>query len=230
MFGDYGQNKDPVDDWDDDFESSNPAKKEEEVKPQNKEEKKPAFDDDYDDDFGEESEGAVHDSKKADFDDLAAGKKKTVEEGVADSSKNDIPSLPKSRKESSELDGESDGMELTEEEQAKMIEDQFMLIYMQDEQLQALIPGVDDLGLADKYQILQSYLAGGGIRGLLEDGLLGNMDDMLGDEEEEGIYEHNGKKFKRIQIEGEPHDFMMDEEGNIYDLEFNFVGQAGDDE
>ena len=111
-----------------------------------------------------------------------------------------------------------------------MIEDQFMLIYMQDEQLQALIPGVDDLGLADKYQILQSYLAGGGIRGLLEDGLLGNMDDMLGDEEEEGIYEHNGKKFKRIQIEGEPHDFMMDEEGNIYDLEFNFVGQAGDDE
>jgi hypothetical protein len=35
-----------------------------------------------------------------------------------------------------------------------MIEDQFMLIYMQDEQLQALIPGVDDLGLADKYQIL----------------------------------------------------------------------------
>lgn len=74
-----------------------------------------------------------------------------MEEGVADSSKNEIPSLPRSRKESSELDGESEGMELTEEEQAKMIEDQFMLIYMQDEQLQALIPGVDDLGLADKY-------------------------------------------------------------------------------
>jgi hypothetical protein len=88
---------------------------------------------------------------------------------------------------------------LTEEEQAKMIEDQFMLIYMQDEQLQSLIPGVEDLGLADKYQILQSYLAGGGIRGLLEDGLLGGMDDMLsGEDEEEGIYEHNGKKFKRI--------------------------------
>jgi hypothetical protein len=64
----------------------------------------------------------------------------------------------------------------------------------------------------------------------LEDGLLGDMDEMMGDEEEEGIYEHNGKRFKRIQIEGEPHDFMMDEEGNIYDLEFNFVGQAGDDE
>jgi hypothetical protein len=25
MFGDYGQNKDPVDEWDDDFENSNPA-------------------------------------------------------------------------------------------------------------------------------------------------------------------------------------------------------------
>ena len=38
MFADYGQNKDPVEDWDDDFESSNPvAKKEEaEVKPAKK--------------------------------------------------------------------------------------------------------------------------------------------------------------------------------------------------
>jgi hypothetical protein len=72
---------------------------------------------------------------------------------------------------------------------------------------------------------LQSYLAGGGIRGLLEDGLLGNMDDLVdGEDEEEGIYEHNGKRFKRIQIEDEENDFMMDEEGNIYDLEFNFVG------
>jgi len=110
MFGDYGQNKDPVDEWDDDFENSNPAQSKKEVakkepeknEPPKKDKKKPAFDDDYDDDFGDESEGAVHDSKQADFDELAAGKKKNVYDAFQESSKNDIPSLPRSRKESSE--------------------------------------------------------------------------------------------------------------------------------
>ncbi len=50
------------------------------------------------------------------------------------------------------------------------------------------------------------------------------------DEDEESVIEHEGKKFKRVQIEGENQDFLMDEEGNIYDVEFNFIGQAGEDE
>jgi hypothetical protein len=43
---------------------------------------------------------------------------------------------------------------------------------------------------------------------------------------------HNGKKFRRVQIEGENQDYLMDEEGNIYDTNFNFIGQANpsDDE
>lgn len=119
MFGDYGQNKeDDANEWDDDFESSNPAPKAEKKEVPKK--KAAAFDDDYDDDFGEESEGAI-DDKKGLFDELAAGEKKTVVEAVGDSSKNDIPELPK-RKES-DPEGESEEMELTEEEQAKMIED-----------------------------------------------------------------------------------------------------------
>lgn len=45
-------------------------------------------------------------------------------------------------------------------------------------------------------------------------------------EEEESIIMHNGMKFKRVQIEGEENEFLMDEEGNIYDVNFNYIGQA----
>jgi hypothetical protein len=44
------------------------------------------------------------------------------------------------------------------------------------------------------------------------------------EEDEESIIEHNGQKFKRVQIEGENQEFLMDEEGNIYDTQFNFIG------
>lgn len=48
-----------------------------------------------------------------------------------------------------------------------------------------------------------------------------------GEEEGEGdesVIEHEGKKFRRVQIEGENQDFLMDEEGNIYDTNFGFIG------
>jgi hypothetical protein len=55
-----------------------------------------------------------------------------------------------------------------------------------------------------------------------------------GDEEaaegDESVLEHDGKKFRRVQIEGENQDFLMDEEGNIYDTGFNFIGQANPSE
>ena len=92
-----------------------------------------AFDDEFGE-LGEESEGEMDDPNGL-FDDLAAGKKQTVLEDFGDNSRTDIPSLPRDRKESSQEDGESEDLGLTEDEQAKMIEDQFMLIYMQDEQL-----------------------------------------------------------------------------------------------
>lgn len=40
------------------------------------------------------------------------------------------------------------------------------------------------------------------------------------EEDEESVILHQGKKFKRVQIEGENQDYLMDEEGNIYDTEF----------
>jgi hypothetical protein len=37
------------------------------------------------------------------------------------------------------------------------------------------------------------------------------------------------KGLKRIQIEGEEEEFLMDLEGNIYDLRGNFIGTTDDD-
>ncbi len=50
------------------------------------------------------------------------------------------------------------------------------------------------------------------------------------EEEDESIIVHEGKHFKRIQIEGEAQDFLIDDKGNIYDTNFQFVGQAGGDD
>ena len=32
------------------------------------------------------------------------------------------------------------------------------------------------------------------------------------------IFEHEGKRYKRVQIEGKDEEYLMDEEQNIYDL------------
>ena len=37
------------------------------------------------------------------------------------------------------------------------------------------------------------------------------------------------KGLKRIQIEGEEEEYLMDQEGNIYDLRGNFIGTTDDD-
>ena len=71
------------------------------------------------------------------------------------------------------------------------------------------------LSLKQKYEILVAYKKGGGVGGLMGEG-----------EEEDSIIMHNGIKFKRVQIEGEENEFLMDEEGNIYDTQFNFIGHA----
>ena len=67
---------------------------------------------------------------------------------------------------------------------------------------------VDQFTIEEKYQILQAYINGGGVQGL------------LGEEEgnnEDSVIIHEGKEYKRIQIEGEDNDYLMDAAGNIYD-------------
>lgn len=39
---------------------------------------------------------------------------------------------------------------------------------------------------------------------------------------------HEGKRYRRVQIEGTDGDHLMDEEQNIYTLDFKKIGQAGD--
>ena len=112
--------------------------------------------------------------------------------------------------------------------EADNIMEEFKSIYDADPKLREVLGGaaaLAQLNVKDKYQILVAYRKGGGVQGLLDEGAEADAP------EENSIIEHNGQKFKRVQIEGENQEYFMDEEGNIFDLEFNFVGQAnGSDE
>jgi hypothetical protein len=44
------------------------------------------------------------------------------------------------------------------------------------------------------------------------------------DEEGESVYMIDGVVMQKIQIEGEPDQFLMDAQGRIYDMQANFVG------
>jgi hypothetical protein len=73
------------------------------------------------------------------------------------------------------------------------------LIYERDPQLRQVIGAeVASLTLEEKYQILQAYMNGGGVQGLLEGGATGAGDDM--DSEDERTIE---EEFKQIYEEDE---------------------------
>ncbi len=73
------------------------------------------------------------------------------------------------------------------------------MIYERDPQLRQVIGAeVASLTLEEKYQILQAYMNGGGVQGLLEGGATGAGDDM--DSEDERTIE---EEFKQIYEEDE---------------------------
>lgn len=51
-----------------------------------------------------------------------------------------------------------------------------------------------------------------------------------GEEEEESVYIKDNIVMRRIQIEGEDQEYLMDPEGNIYDMQGNFIGTANANE
>jgi hypothetical protein len=53
-----------------------------------------------------------------------------------------------------------------------------------------------------------------------------NGADGIGEEEEESVYIKDNIVMRRIQIEGEDQEFLMDPDGNIYDMNGNFIGTA----
>ena len=46
----------------------------------------------------------------------------------------------------------------------------------------------------------------------------------VGEEEEESVYIKGDVVMRRIQIEGENEEYLMDEEGNIFTMEGKFIG------
>ena len=50
------------------------------------------------------------------------------------------------------------------------------------------------------------------------------------DEEGNDIIMHNGKAYRKVQIEGKDEEYLMDENQNIYDLNMKQIGKAGDSE
>ena len=47
--------------------------------------------------------------------------------------------------------------------------------------------------------------------------------------EEDSVIEHNGKKYSKVQISGlgDEELYLMDNEGNIYSLDFKFITNMG---
>ena len=46
------------------------------------------------------------------------------------------------------------------------------------------------------------------------------------DDEEPSFVVHQGKRFDRVQIEEDQNEYLMDQEGNLYNMKFEYVGQA----
>jgi len=59
---------------------------------------------------------------------------------------------------------------------------------------------------------------------------IGGQEMMEGEEEEESVYIKDNVVMRRIQIEGEDQEYLMDPEGNIYDMQGNFIGTANANE
>lgn len=49
-------------------------------------------------------------------------------------------------------------------------------------------------------------------------------------DESSEIIMHEGKVYRRVQIEGADEEYLMDEDQNIYDMNLKQVGKAGDDD
>ena len=72
--------------------------------------------------------------------------------------------------------------------------------------------------LLQKYQILVQY----------QQAAEQSNDQQYFSGDETEIIEHEGKQYRRVQIEGTDGDHLMDEEANIYTLNFEKIGCAGD--
>lgn len=119
-------------------------------------------------------------------------------------------------------DDEKAVMEMTEEE-VQAVEAQFAKLYQTDPELQSALGEMENLTLLQKYQILVQYQRAGE-----SSGMLGQSNEHYMSDGEDPIIEHEGKRYRRVQIQGQDGEHLMDEEANIYTLDFEKIGKAGD--
>lgn len=136
------------------------------------------FGDDFDDYYGQDFEEEEEQEPKSEQKKPAVGKQ-------------DEDIFNKSSSEAKKASSEQEDDDQDPEKQAKMIEEQFNYIYENDPQLrQVLGSEAQGLSLEEKYQIMNAYMKGGGVQGL------------LGDEDNEGLDEEEAKmveeQFKEI--------------------------------
>ena len=111
------------------------------------------------------------------------------------------------------IDGEDD--EEMDEMEIRMVEEAFDEMWKSDANLRKLLgEHVHAMGPKEKKQILLEINEKGGVNGLLED------------DNEPSFVMHNGKRYDRVQIEEDQNEYLMDEEGNLYSTNFEFIGHA----
>ena len=58
--------------------------------------------------------------------------------------------------------------------------------------------------------------------------MVGTSNEYMSGDDANDIIQHEGKLYKRVQIEGKDEEYLMDEEQRIYDMNMQQIGKAGD--
>lgn len=86
-----------------------------------------------------------------------------------------------------------------------------------------MVDDPEELSLLQKYSIIRQFMNADNNSQAQTQNV--NQSNVLSEEE---IVEIDGKIYKRVQIENQDQDYLMDEDQNIYDLNLEKVGEAGD--
>lgn len=116
--------------------------------------------------------------------------------------------------EEEEMDEET--LDQMSEADKKALEEQFMTLYRQDPVLKQVL-GKDpaNLSLFQKYQVMLQYQRAGDTS-QVNSGGAEDAEDAIDESSE--IIMHEGKMYRRVQIEGAEEEYLMDEDQNIYDM------------
>lgn len=134
-------------------------------------------------------------------------------------------------------------IDLENPEDVKIIENEVQKLYENEEKFKNDFgEEMFELSPLQKYQIIDAYNKNGmdAVMALLNQSVDQSQNasammqqlDMQGHmDADESVIEHEGKRYTRIQIEGlreDDDEYLMDEEQNIYSLDFKFITNMGE--